>query len=98
MVIGSRNWTTPAAELETLFFPQPGWVPDAIHERMLPLEGYRPGTNQTLGELARRARQGVLTASCDKPWIAWTGQWIYRFTGLFRFRRPVENLTLSDGS
>ena len=42
VVIGSRNWITPAAELETLFFPQPGWLLDAIHERILPLKGYRP--------------------------------------------------------
>src|ERR1039458_5914983 len=59
VVIGSRNWITPAAELETLFFPQPGWLLDAIHERILPLKGYQPGTNQTLGELARRARLGI---------------------------------------
>jgi 2-oxoisovalerate dehydrogenase E1 component len=59
VVIGSRNWITPAPELETAFFPQPGWLLDAIHERILPLKSYRPGTNQTLGELARRARLGV---------------------------------------
>ena len=59
VVIGSRNWITPAPELEVMFFPQPGWLLDAIHERILPLKNYRPGTNQTLGELARRARLGV---------------------------------------
>ena len=59
VVIGSRNWITPAPELEASFFPQPGWLLDAIHERILPLKNYRPGTNQTLGELARRARLGV---------------------------------------
>ena len=59
VVVGSRNWITPAAELETIFFPQPGWLLDAIHERILPLKGYRPGTNQTLGELARRAKLGI---------------------------------------
>jgi 2-oxoisovalerate dehydrogenase E1 component len=59
VVIGSRNWITPAAELETLFFPQPGWLLDAIHERILPLKDYRPQTNQTLGELERRARLGI---------------------------------------
>jgi len=59
VVVGSRNWITPAAELETMFFPQPGWLLDAIHERILPLKGYRPGTNQTLGELARRASLGI---------------------------------------
>ncbi len=58
-VVGSRNWITPAAELEAMFFPQPGWLLDAIHERILPLQGYRPGTNCTLGELTRRTRLGV---------------------------------------
>ena len=43
VVIGSRNWITPAAELEALFFPQPGWLLDAIHERILPLKGYQAG-------------------------------------------------------
>jgi 2-oxoisovalerate dehydrogenase E1 component len=59
VVVGSRNWITPAAELEALFFPQPSWLLDAIHERILPLKDYRPFTNCTLGELARRARLGV---------------------------------------
>ena len=59
VVLGSRNWITPAAELETFFFPQPNWLLDAIHERIMPLKGYQPQTNQTLGELTRRARAGV---------------------------------------
>jgi len=59
VVVGSRNWITPAAELEALFFPQSYWVLDAIHERILPLKGYQPRTNQTLGELVRRSRAGV---------------------------------------
>jgi 2-oxoisovalerate dehydrogenase E1 component len=59
VVVGSRNWITPAAELEALFFPQPAWLLDAIHERILPLRNYQPRTNQTLGELLRRARLGV---------------------------------------
>jgi 2-oxoisovalerate dehydrogenase E1 component len=59
VVVGSRNWITPAPELEALFFPQPAWLLDAIHERILPLKGYHPQTNQTLGELLRRSRLGV---------------------------------------
>ncbi|MGA2769215.1 MAG: thiamine pyrophosphate-dependent enzyme [Bryobacteraceae bacterium] len=59
VVLGSRNWITPAAELETLFFPQPAWLLDAIHERILPLKGHHPQTNQTLGELVRRSGLGV---------------------------------------
>ncbi len=58
-IVGSRNWITPAAELEAMFFPQAAWLIDAIHERIMPLKGHRPSTNQTLGELARRSRAGV---------------------------------------
>jgi len=59
VVVGSRNWITPAAELEAMFFPQPVWILDAIHERILPLPGYQPSTNQTLEELIRREKSGI---------------------------------------
>jgi 2-oxoisovalerate dehydrogenase E1 component len=59
VVIGSRNWITPAAELEESFFPHKTWLLDAIHERIMPLRGHRPTTRQTLGELQRRNRLGV---------------------------------------
>ena len=59
VVVGSRNWITPAAELEDLFFPQKEWILDAIHERLLPLAGHTVSTNQSAGELARRCRRGI---------------------------------------
>jgi 2-oxoisovalerate dehydrogenase E1 component len=59
VVVGSRNWITPAAELEAMFFPQKEWIIDAIHERILPLKGHQPTTRQTPGELARRCRLGI---------------------------------------
>jgi 2-oxoisovalerate dehydrogenase E1 component len=59
VVVGARNWITPAAELEALFFPQVSWILDAVHERVLPLKGYTPKSNQTLDELVRRAKAGV---------------------------------------
>lgn len=59
LVVGSRNWITPAAELEELFFPQPAWIIDAIHERLLPLRGHTVTTVQTGDDLLRRARLGV---------------------------------------
>jgi 2-oxoisovalerate dehydrogenase E1 component len=59
VAIGSRNWITPAAELETLFFPQVDWLLDAIHERILPLDGHQPRTNHSLEELIRREKSGV---------------------------------------
>ncbi|HEY9055086.1 MAG TPA: thiamine pyrophosphate-dependent enzyme [Rectinemataceae bacterium] len=58
-VLGSRNWITPAAEQEALFFPQAEWIIDTIHERILPLPGHSTASNQTPGEILRRARLGV---------------------------------------
>ncbi len=58
-VVGSRNWITPAAELEAMFFPQTSWLIDAIHERIMPLKGHTPSTNQSIGELGRRCRLGI---------------------------------------
>jgi 2-oxoisovalerate dehydrogenase E1 component len=58
-VTGSRNWITPAAEMEHLYFPQAEWLIDTVHERILPLKGYSPVTVQTEGELIRRNRAGV---------------------------------------
>jgi 2-oxoisovalerate dehydrogenase E1 component len=59
VVLGSRNWITPAAELESMFFPQPAWILDAIHERLIPLPGYQASTNQTLAEMERRSRLSI---------------------------------------
>ena len=58
-VLGSRNWITPAHELEDAFFPQPSWFLDMIHERIQPLKGYIPGQNFTDGEMVKRAKKGV---------------------------------------
>ena len=59
VVVGSRNWITPGADLEDAFFPQKSWIIDAIHERLLPLPGHQPATDQSVGEMLRRSRQGV---------------------------------------
>lgn len=59
VVVGSRNWITPAAELENMFFPQKEWIIDAIHERLLPLPGHRVSTNQSIEELKYRNKKGV---------------------------------------
>jgi 2-oxoisovalerate dehydrogenase E1 component len=58
-VVGSRNWISPAAEMEEDFFPQVEWIIDTVHERILPLPGYSAVTVQTNGELMRRSRLGV---------------------------------------
>ncbi len=59
VVVGARNWITPGAELEDMFFPQQEWIIDAIHERLLPLTGHQVTTNQTIGELLYKNKRGV---------------------------------------
>ncbi len=59
VVVGSRNWITPAYEMEEYFFPQPSWLLDAIHQRILPLEGHRVSGDWTVEEQLRRSRAGV---------------------------------------
>ncbi len=59
VVVGSKNWITPPAEMEQLFFAQAASVVDAIHEQILPLEGYVPSQNYTDGEFLRTSARGV---------------------------------------
>jgi 2-oxoisovalerate dehydrogenase E1 component len=59
VVVGAPNWITPPAELEDLFFPQASWIIDAIHERILPLEGHVTTTEQGLDDLIQRHRAGI---------------------------------------
>jgi len=59
VVVGARNWITPPAELEDMFFPTKEWILDAIHERILPLPGHKPSTRQGTEEILRRNRLGV---------------------------------------
>jgi len=59
VVVGSRNWITPAYELEDSFFPCADWIIDAIHEKILPLQGDVVKNNITSGEQIRRNKMGV---------------------------------------
>ena len=59
VVVGSRNWITPAFELEKSFFPQPSWIIDALHEKIMPIPGYVPTTNFTDIEKVERAKKGL---------------------------------------
>ncbi|MGB1288615.1 MAG: alpha-ketoacid dehydrogenase subunit beta, partial [Aggregatilineales bacterium] len=59
VVVGSRNWITPPAEMEEDFFPQVTWLIDALHERLLPLPGHTVTTVQTNGEILRRYQNGI---------------------------------------
>lgn len=59
VVVGSKNWITPAHELEEHFFPQPDWIIDAIHEKILPLPGHVAHNNFTHQEMLRTNKMGV---------------------------------------
>ncbi|HET6559117.1 MAG TPA: transketolase C-terminal domain-containing protein, partial [Prolixibacteraceae bacterium] len=59
VVVGSRNWITPAYELEDSFFPGPDWIIDAIHEKILPLKGHLVKNNFTSAEQLKRNKLGV---------------------------------------
>ncbi len=59
VVLGSRNWITPAYELEDAFFPQASWFIDIFHERIQPLTGYVADQSFTDVEIVRRNKFGV---------------------------------------
>lgn len=59
VVVASKNWITPAHELEEAFFPQPSWILDAIDAKILPLEGHVRVTNPTKAEKIRNEKRGV---------------------------------------
>ncbi len=59
VVVGAKNWITPAYELENHFFPQADWIIDAIHEKILPLKGHVAKNNFTTNEQIRINKFGV---------------------------------------
>ena len=58
-VFGSRNWITPAFELEKYYFPQADGIIDVIHEKLMPLPGHVPTYNETELEHIERAKKGL---------------------------------------
>lgn len=59
VVVGARNWITPAYEFEKYFFPQPEWLIDAIHQKILPLKGHVVKNNFTRNEQIRLNKLGI---------------------------------------
>ena len=59
VALGSRNWITPAHELEQSFFPYPDAIIDCIHEKLLPIPGYVPTHNFSDVEKIDRMKRGV---------------------------------------
>jgi 2-oxoisovalerate dehydrogenase E1 component len=59
VVMGARNWITPADEVEDAFFPYPCDLIDAVHEHIQPLPGYTVTRDCGNEELMRRSTEGI---------------------------------------
>jgi 2-oxoisovalerate dehydrogenase E1 component len=59
VVVGARNWITPADEVEDSFFPFPSDILDAVHECIRPLPGYTAKRKCDSAEMLRRSDAGL---------------------------------------
>ena len=59
VVFGSRNWITPAFELEKYFFPQADGIIDVISQKLLPLNGRVSTVNETELTHIDRSQKGI---------------------------------------
>jgi 2-oxoisovalerate dehydrogenase E1 component len=59
VVVGSRNWITPAYEMEKYFFPQPEWILDAIHEKIIHLKGHQSLIDFSAGMSINLNKKGI---------------------------------------
>ena len=59
VVVGSKNWITPAFELEKYFFPQADWIIDAIHQKIMPIKDYIPTSDMTETGKINDMKRGV---------------------------------------
>jgi 2-oxoisovalerate dehydrogenase E1 component len=59
VVVGARNWITPADEVEDAFFPFACDILDAVHEHIQPLKGYTVTRDCGNRDLLRRSALGI---------------------------------------
>ncbi len=59
VVYGSKNWITPAFELEKYFFPQADGIIDIINEKMMPIPGYVSKNNFSDIDKIERYKKGI---------------------------------------
>jgi len=59
VVVGSKNWITPAYEMEEYFFPQPEWILDAINEKIISLKGHQNKTDFSSKKAVMLNKEGV---------------------------------------
>jgi 2-oxoisovalerate dehydrogenase E1 component len=58
-IVGARNWITPPAEMEDLFFPTPESIVGTVHSSVLPLPGYKPHEDRSADAILRLEREGI---------------------------------------
>lgn len=59
VTVGSRNWITPAYEMEEYFFPQPEWILDVIHQKVMPLKNHEIKTDFSDEKMIMQNKSGV---------------------------------------
>jgi len=59
VVLGSKNSVSPCLELEKFFYPQSEWIIDAIHQKIMPLDGHFPKFDFTRMEKVRKEKLGI---------------------------------------
>ena len=59
VVVGSRNWITPAAETEKMFFPQRGMAARCHPREYSSSQGLRSAGPSRNGGMIKRSRLGV---------------------------------------
>jgi len=59
VVVGARNWITPADEVEDAFFPFPVDIIDAVHQHITPLKGYSVTRDCSNADHLRRNAAGI---------------------------------------
>lgn len=59
VVVGAKNWIIPAHEMENYFFPQPAWIIDAIHEKIIPLKGHMTLSDLSPEKTLKLNKKGV---------------------------------------
>ncbi len=58
-VVGAPNCISPCPELEQFYYPQAGWILDAVNQLILPLPGYKSQMNFSNLETIRREKSGI---------------------------------------
>ncbi len=59
VAIGCRNTVSPCPELEKYFFPKKDSILDNIHQKVMPLDGYKLTSNVSNEEKIRREKLGI---------------------------------------